>query len=284
MIYALMGLLGFGLADFFVVYLTKFTDALKGMFWNTVFMTLWLLILTIVIGNPSALFHLGIADYIIGFTAGIITTIGGLAFYKGARLGNISILSPIGSSYSVLVILFSVLFRAESLNSIQFASIFSVIIGTILISTNLKKIMNLNLALTDKAVPYGIAAMLCWGSSFILIGDLSLKIGWLETINLTTVSGLVVLFFMMWIRKKKFGIEKKPAYLLAALLGILSTMGYLGYSLGVGSVYASIVAPVVAAAPSVTIILALIFLKEKLLLEQKIGVLILISGMMGLAI
>ena len=85
-------------------------------------------------------------------------------------------------------------------------------------------------------------------------------------------------------KEKNLLVTKGSTYKLAALLGIFSTMGYLGYSLGVNSVYASIVAPVVAAAPIVAVFLALGFLKEKLVQEQKIGIFLLMLGLVMLAV
>jgi uncharacterized membrane protein len=284
MIYALMGLLGFGLADFFVVYLARSAGYLKGILWNTLFMFLYLVGLLYIFRSQANIFGIGITEFITSCIAGLISTLGGLSFYKGTQRGNLSVLSPIASSYSVIVVIFSVVFLSQVLSLVQTISILFVVVGTILVSTNLKYIKNLKLAVTDKAVPYGLLSLIFWGISFILIGDMTLKIGWLTTNLLMTFSSLVFLTILTLYKERNLLVANSSAYKLAALIGIFSTMGYVGYSLGVNSVYASIVAPVVAAAPTVTVVLALIFLKEKLVREQKIGIFLLVLGLVSLAV
>lgn len=283
MIYALMGLIGFGLSDFAIVYLTKSAGFIKGMFWNTVFMTLYLIILIPVFGGMENLLNLQAIHLLIGTLAGILSTLGGYSFFKGTQKGNLSVLSPIASTYSVIIILFSIIFLSEKLYIIQTLAIVLVILGTILVSTNFQKFKNLKLTITDKSVPYALSSMLFWGLSFILIGNITIKIGWLETIVLNTISGLALQVIIILYTKSKIKVTKK-AFKIAAMVGFFNTLGYLGYSLGVNSIYTSIVAPIVAASPFVTVILALIFLKEKLALEQKLGITILIAGLIILAL
>ena len=246
-------------------------------------MLFYLLCISFVSGRTTNLFEISTGEFVVGFIAGIITTLGGLSFFKGTQVGNLSVLSPIASSYSVIIILFSILFLSEILLPIQVGSVVLVVVGTILVSINLKNFKNLKLVITDRSVPYGLLAMFFWGTSFILIGDMTVKIGWLEIIILTTISGVLFLTILTLYKEKSLSITNY-SYKLAALLGILSSMGYLGYSLGVNSTYASIVAPVVAAAPVVTIFLALLFLKEKLAKEQKIGIFLLMLGLVILAV
>ena len=280
---ALIGLVGFGVADYVIVFLSKSAGFLKGMLWNAIFMLFYLLCISFVSGRTTNLFEISTGEFVVGFIAGIITTLGGLSFFKGTQVGNLSVLSPIASSYSVIIILFSILFLSEILLPIQVGSVVLVVVGTILASINLKNFKNLKLVITDRSVPYGLLAMFFWGTSFILIGDMTVKIGWLEIIILTTISGVLFLTILTLYKEKSLSITNY-SYKLAALLGILSSMGYLGYSLGVNSTYASIVAPVVAAAPVVTIFLALLFLKEKLAKEQKIGIFLLMLGLVILAV
>ena len=283
MVYALIGLVGFGVADYVIVFLSKSAGFLKGMLWNAIFMLFYLLCISFVSGRTTNLFEISTGEFVVGFIAGIITTLGGLSFFKGTQVGNLSVLSPIASSYSVIIIFFSILFLSEILLPIQVGSVVLVVVGTILVSINLKNFKNLKLVITDRSVPYGLLAMFFWGTSFILIGDMTVKIGWLEIIILTTISGVLFLTILTLYKEKSLSITNY-SYKLAALLGILSSMGYLGYSLGVNSTYASIVAPVVAAAPVVTIFLALLFLKEKLAKEQKIGIFLLMLGLVILAV
>jgi len=71
---------------------------------------------------------------------------------------------------------------------------------------------------------------------------------------------------------------------LLIVIGVLNVIAFLSYDLGVTYGYTAMVAPVSAASPIITVSLALIFLKEKLALDQKIGILLVLVGIILLAV
>jgi len=56
-------------------------------------------------------------------------------------------------------------------------------------------------------------------------------------------------------------------------------LAFFTYALGVSSSYGSIVAPISSANTLITIILSLIFLKEKIKLRQTVGIAAIVSGL-----
>jgi len=86
MVYALIGLVGFGVADYVIVFLSKSAGFLKGMLWNAIFMLFYLLCISFVSGRTTNLFEISTGEFVVGFIAGIITTLGGLSFFKGTQL------------------------------------------------------------------------------------------------------------------------------------------------------------------------------------------------------
>jgi drug/metabolite transporter (DMT)-like permease len=76
---------------------------------------------------------------------------------------------------------------------------------------------------------------------------------------------------------------KFPVKLLL-LIGVFDMAGFLSYSYGVAGAYASIVAPIGSAFALVSILLAKIFLKEKISLNQMIGMAAIVSGVVLIAI
>ena len=279
-----MGLLGFGIADFLASYLSKSTGYVKGMLWNTFFMFLYLLILLYLFGTHIRLSALSPLTLVTIVGAAILHTFGGLSFYKGTRVGKLSILSPIASTYSLVIILLSLLFFNEGLSELNVLAIALMILGTVFISTNLKEISNFKLVITDKSVPFGILSMLLWGTGFMLISVLTKQFGWLLATTYVTFVSLLILTLITKIKERNFFPNGTKSYWLAILLGLFSAMGYLGYSLGTETGFSSIVGPVVAAAPVVTVSLALIFLREKTTKVQLFGIFMSVIGLVLLSI
>ena len=77
--------------------------------------------------------------------------------------------------------------------------------------------------------------------------------------------------------------SNKSLWVFVILAGVLSASGYIGYSIGIEEGLTSIVTPIAAAFPAVTVILAKVFLKEKLNVNQAAGISITISGIILLS-
>jgi uncharacterized membrane protein len=67
-------------------------------------------------------------------------------------------------------------------------------------------------------------------------------------------------------------------------VGLASFAGILGFILGIGAGTVSIVAPISSASPAITVILAQLFLNEKMVQTHKIAVLLVIVGIILLSI
>ena len=63
------------------------------------------------------------------------------------------------------------------------------------------------------------------------------------------------------------------------LIGILDMAGVVFYAFGASTELISIVGPISALYPAVTLILARLFIKEKLILIQKIGIISILFGL-----
>ena len=64
-----------------------------------------------------------------------------------------------------------------------------------------------------------------------------------------------------------------------AAIGVLEVIAFFAYGSGITSEFTAIVAPVSAAFPAVTILLARIFLKERLEINQKTGIFSILAGL-----
>jgi uncharacterized membrane protein len=82
-------------------------------------------------------------------------------------------------------------------------------------------------------------------------------------------------------------LEKFPGRLplkTVVVVGLLEFVGYLAFIVGIGVGVVSIVAPISSASPTVTVLLAQVFLKERLAQIQKVAVVLVILGILLLSV
>ena len=100
-----------------------------------------------------------------------------LAFYKGLDKGQVSLVSPLGASWSLITVILSVIFYREALKTNQLFAIFLITIGIVIIAVNLKDLIkNKSLQLLI-GVKEGIISMFGWGISLFLLISVSKELG-----------------------------------------------------------------------------------------------------------
>ena len=130
---------------------------------------------------------------------------------------------------------------------------------------------------------YGLKAMLGWGVFFIFIDKLVSDFGWFLPVFF--VKTLMVFYALAYsgIARKNISFPKNVA-VFVIIAGVLEAIAFLSMGFSISSVHAAITAPIIAAYPAITIILARIFFKEILEINQKIGVVAVLTGLVLLAV
>jgi drug/metabolite transporter (DMT)-like permease len=275
----LLSMLGWGIADFLAAKSSRKIGYLPTYFWTQLIAFLIALIYfflkfpTLNVNNlPQFLLFL--------LSAGILFMVGSLAFYKGFVVGQVSLVSPIGASWTTVTVILSVIFLKEILPINQIVAIILIILGIILVSTNLKEVFKMKKFLLLAGAKEGFIAMLTWGLSLFLIVPVSKTLGWFLPVLMLKLFGLLFLLgYVMW-TKQSLRINFQLSILtLLFFIGFLDLVAFFGYSFGVEGEYASTIAPVAASFPLVTVVLARIFIKEKIVLNQVFGIVGIIMGL-----
>ena len=68
-------------------------------------------------------------------------------------------------------------------------------------------------------------------------------------------------------------------FLLLAVAGLLDFSAYLAFNFSLNTQYVSVVSAIVATAPAITIGLAYVFLKERVVRNQKLGIIAILVGL-----
>lgn len=201
------------------------------------------------------------------------------SFYYIISFGNVSLMVSLINTFPIVTIALAVIYLRESPNLYQWLGIILVVLGAICISRE-----NPEDRVINKKKLWVI-----WG----LLGSLAIGIAEFVTKLATTkVDGFTFTFFvyLMYIpafllfmafdrKGRKFEKLKNQASLLFTIIGIFFIeAGLIAIALAYQHGLASLVSPVIASHMLITAVLATLFLKEKLLTIQRIGILFTLIG------
>jgi drug/metabolite transporter (DMT)-like permease len=275
-LFAVVTLLSWGAADFF---------AKKGI--DKVGHTTALLLNQAVAIGPIALFALLLykvpvpTPQIILFVlaAGVLSFLGYFFLYKGLNKGHLSIVSPISASWFVITTLVASVLFGEVLSGMQVLGVAVVFAGIFLASTNLNDFRRHIGKGKSNGILEALLSMLTWGFAFALIKPVVTAEGPVVALLFSRIVGLGALFACIGLTKTKLAFPKGAILLFLVLAGLLDAVGFAGYNIGIDTQYIAIVAPIAAAYPAVTILLARFSLKEKIAKTQQIGVVAILAGL-----
>ncbi len=273
-------MLGYGISDFFPSRLTKSAGSVNLLFWYFSISSLMLAVVGLLVSGFPIITG---DDAILIVGAIALNVLGLLTFLKGLKIGKLSIIAPISGSWSVITVLIGVIFLSEALNVLEIVGIILVIFGTLLASLRIRDVLRLKRDTIISGSEYAVATMLIWGVLFALIGVLSKRIGWLSPIFIVTVGSAVVLFVYSVVGKVELKFPVK-LYRMVGLWTLTGTLAFIFYSLGTNYGYISIVSPITAASAFVAVILGVIVLRERLENEQRLGIVLIIIGIILVAL
>lgn len=285
----LAGMFGWGFADFFAKKTIDRVGDLVTLAWAHLFGLATLAILVIaraVSGNssyelPTSPKELGILAFF-GFLQALVYFFAYRAFSKG----TLSLLNPIFSSYSGIVVLLSVVVFGEILGGWQLACLALVFSGIIAISLDpealrIKKLKLSKLAGMREILTAAIMAAL-WT---VLWGNFVSGKDWLVYAALMYFfMSASILFFALFYRQS-LKIKDRSLWKFFGLIGLAEVVAYVGVSIGYSfTSHTSIVAVLSAAFSLPTLVLAYFFLKERITRIHAVGVALVIAGVVLISI
>lgn len=206
--------------------------------------------------------------------SGITTALLWICYFKALSLADVSMVTPIDKLSIVLTLILSSIFFKEKITIIKVISMICMIGGTFLMVNNDKE---------NKHNNWIIFAFLT--AVFTSLATILGKIG-INNINpnlgtmLRTIVILVIIWGVIIIKKEYIDIRKitKKNILFIILSGISTGISWLFYFMALKDGEVSIVFPVEKLSAAVSILISIIFLKEKL---DKKGILGFISIILG---
>jgi len=210
------------------------------------------------------------------------------------KKGEISVVLPISASYPVITVFLLWLLLGNTVSIVTAVSILILVLGIVLVSTDLRKLKHLH---TVAGVKESVIALFLWGFYFFIL-EVASKNTNLFGVNfpeMTFMSLFIYSYVFMAIFMVVFSIIKKgiltkkdwknkKIVFRESYIQVIYLISWLVLNYGLIIGRTEIIAPISALYPVIAVILALIFYKEKLVLNQKIGILTILLGLFLISI
>jgi transporter family protein len=275
------GMVGWGIYDFLGGVFSKQIGSFKSLFWSQLAGLISILLLALAL---TADFNLPMLALALSPLAAIVYSAGYLFFFKGFEKGNVSIIAATMNLWAVFTMLFAFLFMGQRLSVTQTLGVFLILSGATLaaIDWNSIKEQGFQLSLGVKEAFLGAFFFgVFWNISEIV----SEEIGWLVSTVLTKIGITIFLLVFSYVVKQEIkltdiSVRTKFAILFMGVIEV-AAVALVNYGLTIGD--AILITPIASALSIVTILLAVLFLKEKVSTIQGVGVLMAIVGITATA-
>jgi drug/metabolite transporter (DMT)-like permease len=278
------GMLGWGLADFFAKKAIDRIGDIVSLVWAHVAGST-ILLLFVPLSFFASGFHLGIPAGVatwacLAFFGALQATVY-LFVYAGFGKGQVALLSPVFASYSGFVALVSILALGEIVTGARLLALLAVFAGLLLINLDVNALRQRRFDLTqvpgfgEIAVAALLATVWTLGWNSFVRGHDGLAYAILMYLFMT-----LALVVYSAVRRISLRFNDRSVWLTLGLIGLSEGVAYVAISLGFAlTPHTSIVALVSGAFSLPTILLARIFLKERVTAFQTVG-----SGLVVVAV
>lgn len=270
------GMFGWGIYDFLGGVFAKQIGPFKSFFWSQLAGLLSIFFLAFVFtisANVSALV------IILSAIGAIIYAAGYLYFFKGFEIGNVSIVAATMNLWAVFTMLFAFIFMGQRLSTIQTLGVLMIISGATLASLNWNEVRKQGLHLSA-GVKEAIFGAFLFGIFWNISEIISEEIGWLLTTLIVKFGIVLFLLIFSFLVKREINLSNASIKIkyIVMLMGVIEAgaVALVNYGLTIGD--AILITPIASALSIVTIVLAIIFLNEKVTKLQGIGMVAAIVG------
>ncbi|MCL4270161.1 MAG: DMT family transporter [Anaerolineales bacterium] len=270
------GMVGWGIYDFLGGVFAKQIGSFKALFWSQLAGLISLIVLAMIF---KPIFHLPVLTLVLFPIASMVYSAGYLFFFKGFEIGNVSIVAATMNLWAVFTMIFAFTFMGQRLSVTQTIGVLLILVGVVLASVNWSEIREQKFHLSA-GVKEAIAGAFFFGIFWNISEIISENIGWLHTTLLVKFGIIVFLLAFSAVAKRELGLGSTASKTKSAILlmGIIEAgaVAIVNYGLTIGD--AILITPIASALSIVTILLAIIFLKDKITKFQGFGIMAAIAG------
>ncbi len=281
-LYGLLAAFGWGGADF----IARFTgraighqQALLGM------LTVGAIVISLIIFLFDIPIVFTMTAWWLLLVTGIGTMVATLLLYQGLARGPVTVVAPIVGSFPIFNIMLAVILGAR-LNNIQWMAIFAVFTGVWLVaraSSHFASQPDYNRQHLRQTIIIALASSLFFGITIAAAQAASLVYGELQTVCIARWISLLALA-LVFIWRRQVPVINLSCWPLIGLQGFMDTGAYAALAWSAQAENAEIAVVTASGFSIVTVLLASVFLKEKMSWIQWCGVLLIVIGVIVLSI
>lgn len=240
----------------------------------------WLMVF--IVGSHKGIPDISAKTLIALVLSGLATGCSWLFYFKALQIGDVNKVVPVDKSSVVLTMILAMIFLGEDFNWVKLLAIIFIGSGTYMMIERKKSSQNVQKGF--KWLIYAILAAV-FASLTAILGKIGI-VG-LES-NLGTAIRTIVVLIMAWIivfwqgKHKELKTIDKKSWLFLVLSGFATGGSWLCYYRALQEGPASVVVPIDKLSIVVSVSLAFVIFREKLKLISFIGLLLIISGTLGL--
>ncbi|MGK2878293.1 MAG: EamA family transporter [Solirubrobacterales bacterium] len=227
-------------------------------------------------------------DLVIAAFAGLAGLVALAAFYEALAIGTMSIVAPITATGSSIPVLWGVIGRGETLTAFAIFAIAVAVCGVILASREQDKAetTGVDAATHRRSILLAIVAAIGFGTIFTLIAEAGEEsIFWpAATLKLTTLGAVVLIMLIGVTRRSALG--ERPhgtGWFFPISIGFFDVTANITFAAATQQGALSITSVVSSLYPVITVMLAFVFLHERLAVSQRVGVAMALLGVVMLA-
>jgi drug/metabolite transporter (DMT)-like permease len=300
-ILGLTGALCWGGADFAARFASRRVGAYRTLFFMQFF---GFIALSVYLKFRGGFFE-GIAPgwhpWALAVLAGVINMIASLSLYYSFQIGVMSIVGPVSSAYPALTVALAIA-SGERITALRGAGLAVTLVGVILAATTFTSAAASTLNETaakesatkeaaketahlSKGVGWAILAALGFGVLFWFLGFYVVSaVGPTISVWVIRLTSFSVLAIAAIPARQSLNLPRGSVWWLLAAVGFLDTAAFVANNAGLHTGQVSVVSVLASLYGAVTVILAWIFLREKLERSQWFGIILIFAGIVLVSI
>lgn len=215
---------------------------------------------------------------VLAVLSSLLFSLGYVVFYRGLERGMVSIVSPMSASWLVVTTLLLAVFFDEVIGPAKWLLIFVILMGIVLASSSGRSGASIS------GIWYGITAMLVFGVAFTLWKPMVEDVG--AFLAVISVRSLSAVFLSIYLAARRSFRPPRGKSVAALVIGaaVLDSLGFIAVNLGIELNPVSLIIPIAAAYPAVTIALAWLLLRERVAQVQMVGIIAVLGGVIAFSV
>lgn len=265
-LFGLTAALGWGAGDFTGGLASRKTGAYRAVFYSEVIGIIFLLIIVKISGESLPNQRV----WLLAMLAGALGTVGLILLYHSMTLGLMSIATPVSALLAASLPVLVGIFKEGIPQLLTVIGFGFALFAVWMISQGENGVTNILVHLSDLKLP--LLAGIGFGSYFVLMHEATSTGATIWPMVASRSGGTILITAYMLITRASWKVDDTSAWPMITINGILDISGNVFFILAGQSGRMDVAAVLSSLFPGTTVMLAWIFLKERLTLNQWIGI------------